>query len=568
MKHVDLLFLILICNQVMISYSKEIVINLGNQSVFNFRSSIKISLHQKTTPSYFLNFSQYNVKRFQNHFKNYDEQKILSLEEFYLYDAFVKFAKTLPRYKEFIIIHHKKYHLKSFFDKSLNFLACAYTPGLQKRFCNLFKEIKRNEKQKPIPVLTKSKKSNASPVFYKQTTEYKKALPCYKTNNPRLYRHTKKRIEILNDLNNPDFSYVSENYQLSDLSLVLLHKHDKTSSLFEQCYGNQYQQQLHREAIEIIKETASLKSTSTIYQYSDTLMDSTIALCEYNHNKQTEKASLIADFCWALLDYGAAIAEGALIGITSVITTAVDHPFQTVACAIAGEYILAYQLSKLIYNVADIGLTTLTDNAQAQEKWEFFLTPINNIIGTIQAKQVTVRDALKVGTAFAVGLKAQSKLRNGLNKFYQNVQTHAIQAMQNNVAPEKYITNSDGSLLRVSNESTKLIQKNSCPPSCINRYTDLKKELRIEEFTSVIKVTKHGAERLIERGFTPQEALNVIKNPTYIKTQFNKAQVFIKNIEEKYNVIVISEKGNEVITVFRKISEKAIKNLGNNYGWK
>lgn len=140
--------------------------------------------------------------------------------------------------------------------------------------------------------------------------------------------------------------------------------------------------------------------------------------------------------------------------------------------------------------------------------------------------------------------------------------------MQNNVAPIKYITNSDGSLFRVSNESTRLIEKNNCPPSCINRYTDLKKELRIEEFISVLKTTKHGMQRLIERGFDPEEVLDTVKNPTYIKTQFDNAQVFIKNIEEKFNVIVISKKGNEIITVFRKISEKAMKNLGNNYGWK
>lgn len=553
--------------------------NLTTPTNSSFRNNFQVTYHQTPSIKYYPNFSRYSVSQFRRHFnKNRSsEETILSQEKLYLHDAFVEFAKTLPSYKKFITEFHKEYHTISFFNKAGRFLSFAYTPGLQERFCDLFKEILQEERQKAIQAQQQQaqqkkhnppKKQPVSPIIYEQILEYQEALPCYKTNNPRLFKYTKKRIEVLNDITNNNVSYTTEKYQLSDLSLELLHEQQQDISLLKQCYGDQYQQCLHQEGIEIIEQTASLTYTSSIYQHRDTLVDSVVALCEYNHAKQTEKASLVADFCWALLDYGSAIAEGALLGVATVVTTAVEHPFQTIACAIAGEYVLAYQLSKLLYHVTEIELTALSDKAQAIEKWDTFLNPVTSIINAIQNKQVSLRDVLKTGTAIAVGWKAHNKLLSGLNKFYQHAQTHAINFANYNpsASPEKYMSTPEGSLLRVGNESANITQNNTCPPRCVNQYTNLKNELKIEEFTSILKVTKHGARRLIERGFEPEETLSVIEKADFITRQSDGAKVFLKSFKKgKSHCIVINEQTTEVVTAMKHVSKKDLINLSKGY---
>ena len=70
----------------------------------------------------------------------------------------------------------------------------------------------------------------------------------------------------------------------------------------------------------------------------------------------------------------------------------------------------------MLYTVADIGVTAITNFDEAQEKWNKYVEPLNNIIDAINKKEVTVRDAIKGGTAFVVAYKAQGRLLGGLGK--------------------------------------------------------------------------------------------------------------------------------------------------------
>ena len=78
--------------------------------------------------------------------------------------------------------------------------------------------------------------------------------------------------------------------------------------------------------------------------------------------------------------------------------------------------------------------------------------------------------------------------------------------------------------------------------------------------------TKHGEERLKERGFTKEEIQNT-KNTTNIMTQKDGAKVYIKKVGDgKYNVIVEGARG--IITALKNISENALNRLKRNYGWR
>jgi stage V sporulation protein SpoVS len=62
-------------------------------------------------------------------------------------------------------------------------------------------------------------------------------------------------------------------------------------------------------------------------------------------------------------------------------------------------------------------------------------------------------------------------------------------------------------------------QATECPASCPKQYENLKNALKAEEFTSIIDVTEHGLQRLIERGFEAEEVLNLVTIPDFIKVQ-------------------------------------------------
>lgn len=98
------------------------------------------------------------------------------------------------------------------------------------------------------------------------------------------------------------------------------------------------------------------------------------------------------------------------------------------------------------------------------------------------------------------------------------------------------------------------------------QYEQLKKALRIEEFTSIVKVTKHGLERLMER-FTPEAVKATLLTPDFVKIQENGVKAFIKQAGNNYNFIALNEKTGAVVTALNNIDKKALSNLAKNYGW-
>lgn len=80
------------------------------------------------------------------------------------------------------------------------------------------------------------------------------------------------------------------------------------------------------------------------------------------------------------------------------------------------------------------------------------------------------------------------------------------------------------------------------------------------------KTTKHGSERLKERGFSETDISNT-KHTTNVKTQSDGARVYIKEVSPgKYNVII--EGDNGIITALKNISKKSLDRLTKNYDWR
>ena len=268
--------------------------------------------------------------------------------------------------------------------------------------------------------------------------------------------------------------YTSKSYNLNNNTKQLLSQYVNDIPRFTQCYGHQLHQAIHQESLDILDRIDSLPSNSVLHDHQEALIDFTVAMVDYNHEGLTDKAMDIGDLCWTLLDYGQAVAEGAALGAYFAATDILNNPIETTICIVAGKELLAYQLCKVLYNVAEIGITAITDFDGAKNKWTKYAEPLNTIIDAIYKKEITLRDAVKGGTAFAVGWKTQGKLLGGLGKFCNTIKQKAVRFGQNNISSfriQEYLATPEGYLLRS-------VAKTSCTASCPNQYDNLKQWLK------------------------------------------------------------------------------------------
>ncbi|HKO42108.1 MAG TPA: RHS repeat-associated core domain-containing protein [Pyrinomonadaceae bacterium] len=81
---------------------------------------------------------------------------------------------------------------------------------------------------------------------------------------------------------------------------------------------------------------------------------------------------------------------------------------------------------------------------------------------------------------------------------------------------------------------------------------------------AISQATKHGAERLAERGFTSADITLTKSGSQFL--QKDGARVFLKEVSSgRFNVIVEGQRG--VVTALKDVSERKIAKLARNYGW-
>jgi hypothetical protein len=525
--------------------------------------------HNARQPTTALNLYGYTAEQLRNYFKycGYSEQEILDQHVLYLSNEFVKLVKTYPGYNQTIECLHQKFKDFGILQKAFHTLSRTYSSGLKNRIHQLYNEIhskKINPQTQHFNPRLLSTSLQKNTISDSEINEYMELESVYKQFIPSMARAVEKRCQAYNEIKNGAEPHTIASYTIHHSVKKLLRSNNYNVDQFVQCRGNQLQQIIHQESLAILEQISILPTYSIIYPHQSALVDCAASLCDYNNEGLLDKATCIADLCWTLLDYGQAIVEGAGLGLYTAAQDILTNPIEATVCIVAGKQVLAYQLCKVLYNVANIGLTAITDYDTAKEKWDNYLKPINDIIAAIQHKEITIRESIKAGTALAVGWKAQSKLLGGMGKFCNTIQQKALRFAQNNISSftiQEYLSTPEGYLL-------KSIAKTSCNASCPNQYEHLKQWLKIKEFTAVIKTSKHGIERLIERGFTPEEIRVIMQNPTLIKTQTDGALAYIKQIGQQFNVIVLNEKTEEVVTVLKHTTQKKLDQMGKNYGWK
>jgi hypothetical protein len=253
-------------------------------------------------------------------------------------------------------------------------------------------------------------------------------------------------------------NFITQSYNISpEINYVLqdtgLNHIDYTS-----CYGNPVQQLLHQENLDQLQQLGTLSPLSPIFYHKSAIAECVDSAREYNQVGLVCDSVKVTDMCWALLDYGKVICEGAAQGLIMVAKDLVGHPEHALLLVVAGEYVLAYQIAKVAYEVAKIGLTAWQNTDQGQTDWNSYIAPVTELVNAFENNEIAVRDALKTGTMLAVGCRVQGKLSNGLGKLCKVTKSNALTYLKNNphATPQLYMSTPDGKIFKATGEIKKL----------------------------------------------------------------------------------------------------------------
>ncbi len=266
--------------------------------------------------------------------------------------------------------------------------------------------------------------------------------------------HLKTRIDQLEKIKFGPSTAVYQEYNIAPKICSFMLDHGLKAQDYRYCYGDRLAQALHQEHLNIIEQTAALDPSSVTYAYTDCILSMVDAARELNQAGEPLKAMNVSDVCWTIFECGTAICEGIVQGAVGAIIDIIDHPISTAATLAFAPQLLAYQISKVALDLADIGLTSLMDKDLGKQKWDDYIKPLNDCINIITSSEVALQDKLRLGASITTQLLVQRKVLNGLGKFYNITKARAVEFVKNNpmATPEQYLVTADGRMLRAGNE--------------------------------------------------------------------------------------------------------------------
>ncbi len=313
--------------------------------------------------------------------------------------------------------------------------------------------------------------------------------------------------------------FITQNYNLSPQINLILRDTGLSAKTYKTCYGNPFQQLIHQENLDQLQQLGTLSPLSPIFYHKLAITECVDAAREYNQAGLVHDGVQVTDMCWAIIDYGKAIGEGAIQGLIMVAKDLIDNPEQALLLVVAGEYVLAYQVAKVTYEVAKIGLTAWQDPTKGQEEWDNYIAPVTELVNAFENNEITARDALKTGTMVAVGCRAQGKLSSGLGKLCKVTKANALTYLKNNphATPQLYMSTPDGKILKATSEIKKLS----------NRERKLE---QIKHAKQAVQPITEFLTELSDEAF--KEAMRYAKIDNNFKHYFEKKHKFMKLIIE------------------------------------
>ncbi len=271
------------------------------------------------------------------------------------------------------------------------------------------------------------------------------------TINPYGYNtwRTKLRINAIREMESGKIAYEYKSYDFSPEVEDLLEKESIDSAMFRFCYGNQLQQLLHREALNVLDAWGRVKKSDEQYDYQSTIAAGAEVSRAYNQAGSMKKAMAVLDFCWGLT---AACVGGAIHATYQMVA----NPVATIAGISSHNYMLYMSAGMLLYDVCEIGYTALSDPKKAKnELHQRYIQPVEQIIDTIaQSEKGMVRATLEMGVACVSEYYTRKYLLGKLGKFYSKAKDRISKAIKKlkNGYDNVYATTPEGAIIESSKQ--------------------------------------------------------------------------------------------------------------------
>ncbi len=130
-----------------------------------------------------------------------------------------------------------------------------------------------------------------------------------------------------------------------------------------------------------------------------------------------------------ILDYGKSLCEGVTQGVINSVHDMVDHPVETAAYALAGRCMFMYQVGKIGYNLAKIGITSAQNSDEGVKQWKEYIKPATDFAQALQDASGVER--LKILTSFVSGLIVQHKILEKINQTCNAAKDKVISVVEN-----------------------------------------------------------------------------------------------------------------------------------------
>lgn len=194
---------------------------------------------------------------------------------------------------------------------------------------------------------------------------------------------------------------------LSSAAQNFLDQHNCSSDSFITHLNTPEQQLMQHEFISIVNSAANLDSLN--HNQLTRLLGPTIAQlaevgADYTVLNNLNKATTLADCCWAALDCVVAAGEGAVEGGLNTVQSIcnfVRHPLDTTISTAESIAHLGYQLGAVLYQVGDITLSCIVDPDQGEQKWTDFSHKVRTLHDALEHKIRTTptRELIKDASA-------------------------------------------------------------------------------------------------------------------------------------------------------------------------
>ena len=452
--------------------------------------------------------------------RGWNADQILSNPTWYMYDSFITVVKQLPQYGMHLDRLYKRWHNVGDEEKIKGWLTSEYVAGLEDRIIFLKKENDLIQDRKRDEHVRKLRIQEQQEAWHtvQQTFESQQGLIETAVTDYQLVYESDYYYEVLNhndrcikreyafeEIATSDAKYTKQSYTISqDVRTVL--ETSCSPGKYTTCYGNQLQQVIHQDCIDLLQDTAAMPLHSPFREHTSALVDLVDAAREYNQAGECTNAIEINDLCCVMVSYGQAIAQGAVQGLAGVVEYSIEHPIETVAMVVAPEAALMYQLGKVVHDVAKIGIAYVHDRQAGKEQLTDYIAPLTDLINACNNNQLTGPEIAQGAVQFAVGWKAHNKLLGGLGTLYGGVRNKAGGFLKQNrtTTLQEYVQTTEGQLLRVVNPETE------------------------REYEKLIELSKQQGQKKLQNGTTGPAA---IKNSATGNSSIEKPLVYMGSDE-------------------------------------